>query len=403
MKIALLHPELGLGGAERLMVDAAVALQARGHAVTLFAAQHDRDRCFDETRDGTLDVRAHAGHLPLQIGGRLRAPVAIARMRAVVRAAQRAGPHDVVFCDTVPHVVPFARRHLRAPVAFYCHFPDQLLARARRGWYRWYRWPLDRWEENATASADRLLVNSEFTAAVVRATFRRRPPLPEVLHPGIDVARYASAAATTPAACTRILALSRFVPQKNLALAIDAFADLRARLPAAAFNATQLVIAGGYDARLAESRATAAALERHAEALGLRQQISFHYSPTDRERLDLFAQARCVVYTPSGEHFGYVPIEAMASARPVIAVADGGPAETVEDGVSGFLCPSTAAAFAQALQRLWTDPTEAERLGRAGHARVARHFSLAAFGARLEATLAALAARRASTDRPPTS
>ncbi len=402
MKIALLHPELGIGGAERLVVDTAVALQARGHAVTLFTAHHDRNRCFEETRDGTLDVRVGGGHLPLQIGGRLRLPAAVARMRAVVRAAERAGRFDAAVCDTVPHIVPFARRRLRAPIAFYCHFPDQLLAPPRHGWYRWYRWPLDRWEENATAAADRVLVNSEFTAATVRATFRRCRLHPEVLYPGIDVARYASAAAATPAACTTILALSRFVPEKNLALAIDAFAELRARLPAATFQATRLVIAGGYDARLTESRATAAALEHRAEALGLRAQVAFRYSPTDRERLDLFAHARCVVYTPSREHFGYVPIEAMASARPVIAVADGGPTETIEHEVSGFLRPSTPLAFGQALHRLWLDPAAAERMGRAGHARVTRDFSLAKFGARLEAILAALADRHASTGRPST-
>ena len=35
MRIAFLHPDLGIGGAERLVVDAAVALQQQGHDVTV--------------------------------------------------------------------------------------------------------------------------------------------------------------------------------------------------------------------------------------------------------------------------------------------------------------------------------------------------------------------------------
>lgn len=35
LKIAFLHPDLGIGGAERLIVDAAVALQQKGHDVTM--------------------------------------------------------------------------------------------------------------------------------------------------------------------------------------------------------------------------------------------------------------------------------------------------------------------------------------------------------------------------------
>ena len=40
------------GGAERLVVDAAVSLQRRGHDVTIFTSRHDPKRCFEETQDG---------------------------------------------------------------------------------------------------------------------------------------------------------------------------------------------------------------------------------------------------------------------------------------------------------------------------------------------------------------
>jgi hypothetical protein len=48
------HPDLGIGGAERLVVDAAIALQSRGHKVTIFTSHCDPQHCFDEARDGKL-------------------------------------------------------------------------------------------------------------------------------------------------------------------------------------------------------------------------------------------------------------------------------------------------------------------------------------------------------------
>lgn len=56
MRIVFLHPDMGIGGAERLVVDAALALKAKSHHVSIFTAHHDRSHSFKETRDGTIDV-----------------------------------------------------------------------------------------------------------------------------------------------------------------------------------------------------------------------------------------------------------------------------------------------------------------------------------------------------------
>jgi alpha-1,3/alpha-1,6-mannosyltransferase len=52
--IVFLHPDLGIGGAERLVVDAAVGLQKRGHRVVIFTSHCDPAHCFDEARDGRV-------------------------------------------------------------------------------------------------------------------------------------------------------------------------------------------------------------------------------------------------------------------------------------------------------------------------------------------------------------
>ncbi len=46
------HPDLGIGGAERLVVDAAVGLKNKGAKVVVYTNHCDPKHCFDECRDG---------------------------------------------------------------------------------------------------------------------------------------------------------------------------------------------------------------------------------------------------------------------------------------------------------------------------------------------------------------
>jgi alpha-1,3/alpha-1,6-mannosyltransferase len=54
--VVFLHPDLGIGGAERLVVDAAVGLQNRGYKVVIFTSHCDPKHCFDEARDGSTSL-----------------------------------------------------------------------------------------------------------------------------------------------------------------------------------------------------------------------------------------------------------------------------------------------------------------------------------------------------------
>ena len=392
LRISFVRPGLGIGGAERLVVDAALELDARGHEVTLFVGDRQEAQ-LDEVRAGRVRVVAVGRKLPPHVAQRLRAPAAILRTAWAARALAKARPApDVVVVDLVPHVIPLVRRLTRAPVACYCHFPDLLLAPRRRGLYALYRAPLDRLEERGLVAADRVLVNSRFTGSVVQVTFPRLSGASvEVVHPGVEVA------ATRPAPWAGeplILSVNRFDPGKNLPLAVDALAALRERMPATAFAAVRLVLAGHFDERLAETRALGAELEARAARLGLASQVSLLRSPGDAERRALLARAACLLYTPLAEHFGIVPLEAMAAARPVIAVNRGGPTETIVNGETGWLASPTPAAFGAALARGLADPHGARAMGEAGWRHVRARFSRAIFGERMEAVLTALAARR---------
>ena len=56
MKVAIVHPDLGIGGAERLIVDAAVALKERNHEIIIYTSHHDPNHCFPETKSNILTL-----------------------------------------------------------------------------------------------------------------------------------------------------------------------------------------------------------------------------------------------------------------------------------------------------------------------------------------------------------
>lgn len=394
LSVAFIHPDLGIGGAERVVVDAAVCLKSAGHTVRIFTGHHDRNYCFDATRNGTLDVRVGRSPIPAQIGGRLRACCALARAAHLVTALARAGSYDVVFCDLVPHVIPLVRRLTRAKVVYYCHYPESDPDGAPKPpanlFYRLYRKPVDRLERNGLAAADRILANSSFTAERFRRAYPGLETAPvEVLYPGVDPRLYEALDDGRDGRENglTLLSINRFVRFKNLTLALEALALARAVLPREKFAALKLVLAGAYDVRLAEMREVVGELKGAAARLGLQDHVVFRPSCSEGERLELLSRCLCLLYTPDQEHFGIVPLEAMAAGRPVVAVKSGGPMETIVDGETGLLCAPKPSAFADAIVRLANDRAAAGRMGRAGAARVRERFSLARFGQQLEAVI----------------
>jgi alpha-1,3/alpha-1,6-mannosyltransferase len=99
-----------------------------------------------------------------------------------------------------------------------------------------------------------------------------------------------------------------------------------------------------------------------------------------------------LLYTPSNEHFGIVPIEAGACGLPVLAVNSGGPVETVVDldsgsagGGTGLLREPVVEEWAKAIARLvQLDPKERERISQAAKKRVTEKFSSDTLGRELE-------------------
>ncbi len=90
----------------------------------------------------------------------------------------------------------------------------------------------------------------------------------------------------------------------------------------------------------------------------------------------LFARAAVVACPSLREGFGVVCAEAMAHARPVVATDVGGLRELVVDGETGLLVPpGDVPALRSAIQCLLGDAELRRRLGEAGRARIAEHFT----------------------------
>uniref|UniRef100_A0A0B7A116 Alpha-1,3/1,6-mannosyltransferase ALG2 n=1 Tax=Arion vulgaris TaxID=1028688 RepID=A0A0B7A116_9EUPU len=388
-KVVFIHPDLGIGGAERAVVDAALALKSRGHQVEFVTSHFDPNHSFQEVKDGTLKVTVAGEWLPRKICGRFYAACAYIRMiyAAIYLVFFSSINFDVIFCDQISACTPVLKL-ASAKIIFFCHFPDLLLTTRKSVWKRIYRAPIDFIEEKTTGMADCVLVNSKFTASVFRETFRRLQHIdPQVLYPIPDFSAFDKPVEPlTPAlmpskAKTVFLSINRYERKKNLQLALYAFGQLLEMKPDADVH---LIVAGGYDNRVDENVEYHTELVTLAQKLTLNDKVTFLRSLSDSQKRTLLKHSSCLLYTPEREHFGIVPIEAMYMQCPVIAMRSGGPLETVDNGHTGFLCNSDPAEVAQAMLKFLEDPALGKSFGESGKKRVESLFSFIKFADKLD-------------------
>ncbi|GIY29238.1 hypothetical protein CDAR_206671 [Caerostris darwini] len=394
MKIVFLHPDLGIGGAERLIVDAAVALKSKGHEINIVTNHHDPNHCFSETKDGSLDVTVIGDWLPRTILGRFIALCAYIRMiYAAIFLVFFSNIHaDLFICDQVSACIPVLKLK-GAKIIFYCHFPDQLLTERKSWLKKIYRLPLDWWEEKTTGMADVILVNSNFTAKVFKDTFRSLEDLSlRVVYPTINTNSLLRPlpdidTGVKTDATTIFLSINRYERKKNIMLAVDALKHLKTILNPKEFSKIHLIIAGGYDDRVEENKQHYEELKTLVENLSLINNVTFLRSPSDDVKRILFHCCTAVLYTPSNEHFGIVPLEAMLLGRPVLACNSGGPLETILDDQTGYLCDAVPESFAAKMATLTRDHSLARELGVTASEHVKRNFSFQTFTSKLNTVI----------------
>lgn len=168
----------------------------------------------------------------------------------------------------------------------------------------------------------------------------------------------------------RVGMVARFAPIKGQHVFVQAAGRLARRQPNAEF-----VVAGaplfGESSYASHVRASASHLLNHEAIrfLGFVDDV-----PSLLHTLD-------IVVNPSThpEGLGQVIIEAMMAGKPVVASAEGGPVDVIEDGVTGRLIPpGDPAALAEALDAMLRDPRQAAAMGQRGRERAVERYDIRA-------------------------
>jgi glycosyltransferase involved in cell wall biosynthesis len=86
--------------------------------------------------------------------------------------------------------------------------------------------------------------------------------------------------------------------------------------------------------------------------------------------VEAYAHSGAVIFTPDREDYGYITLEAMLSAKPVITTTDsGGPTELVANGVTGLIVDPDPESLGSAIDRIASGRREARRMGAEGQRR----------------------------------
>lgn len=167
-----------------------------------------------------------------------------------VSSSDPSAPPNAFFVDQLSAALPLLYfLYPRAPILFYCHFPDLLLASNRAAWWRrLWRVPFDALEGWSMRAADRVVVNSRFTRDVVRGVWGNALGDLGVVYPCVEddeeereePGAKGKADARLWGDRAVILSINRYERKKDIGLAIRAFAGL----DAATRERALLVIAG---------------------------------------------------------------------------------------------------------------------------------------------------------------
>ncbi len=183
------------------------------------------------------------------------------------------------------------------------------------------------WDVSTAARVDRFVANSSFIRQRINKYYRRDA---EVIFPPVETGEFQ----ISDQVGDHYLLAGEMVSYKRADLAIDAFNR----------SGRKLVVVG--DGEMKE------ALERKSGA-----NISFLGRVPFAELKKQFASCRALIF-PGEEDFGIVPVEVMASGRPVIAYGRGGALDTVTEGVSGLLFhEQSVEALNTAIDRFENDPS----------------------------------------------
>ena len=213
----------------------------------------------------------------------------------------------------------------------YCHSPMRYIWDLYPQYYQKSGWLarlamrltsswLRAWDVTTAARVDHFIANSAFVARRIEKFYRREAA---VIHPPVDVSRFAPAEAPDD----YYLCAGQITPYKRIDIAIEACTRMNKRL---------IIIGSGASHEM----------KRLAGPT-----ITFLDKVDDEAMARYFRNCRALLF-PGVEDFGIVPLEVMASGRPVLAYRRGGAVETVVENLTGmFFNEQTAESLIDVIHR----------------------------------------------------
>ncbi|HEV2250781.1 MAG TPA: glycosyltransferase family 4 protein [Candidatus Limnocylindria bacterium] len=392
LRIAIFH--LGFfysGGGEKLVLQEARELRARGHVVEVYAPIVDPDVCFPELM-AEIAPRRLLPRLPnvAGIGDGLTLLASAVLARSVVRDITA----DVFLGANQPGAWLARAAAMRTGKRYvvYLNQPNRLLnARAVDLEARSLVMKRDFFLLDTAASLGRPILNILDRRSVRDAAVRLGDGdyMTGVLTTHYGGAWRSCPASTVPAAAEPtdqaersagsvqigrrevqrpyVLLTNRHYPQKRFEDMLPVIARVRERHPEA-----MLVITG------ADTPYTDV-LRRRVAALGLRPAVRFMGLVGEDALRRLYRGAAAYVYPSPEEDFGMGIVEAMGHGTPVVAWDHAGPTGIITDGLDGHrVTLGDLDAFSERVVRLMDDPALRERIGRAAWRTAVARFSFAA-------------------------
>lgn len=338
MRILMMIPSLGPGGAEKVMSMLSRAFVERGHGVevvTVIGSATDDFYSLEGVERTSIDLgKPSSGRVDALFNG-------LARVRALRRAVRRSRPDVVVSFLTETNVLAYlACFKLGVPVVVSEHTdPDRCPLRPE--------WRLLR--KAIYPRCARLVAPNRHIASRFSTRIRRRMDiLPNPVRPP------AGPRADSVGARSTILTVGRMSREKNHRMLIDAFAVF-----ARDFPDWDLVIVG--DGPLKEETV------RYANDKGLGESVVFAGLVTDPWST-LASRAAMFVLSSDYEGFPMALCEAMSAGLPVICTRyHDGVEELVEEGRNGLVVPvGDSGALADAMRQLALHPSLRVAMGREG-------------------------------------
>lgn len=339
MKLTLIISSLERGGAERILSMLANAWAQRGTEVTLITFDDSEGAAF--SLDPAITLRSlevpnvAAGSFFRALGSNGQ------RVRRLRRAVRQFRPDVIISFLEFPNLITLlATRGLGVPVII-SERANPEYGELKPVWkvLRRLLYPL---------SVALVCQTSAMVAQMQREIRVQGYAIP---NPVVLPASFSSAVPGPSKAESRtVIAMGRLVPQKGFDMLLEAFSRVAGKHPE-------------WSLKVLGKGPLKAQLEAQAESLGLKTRVNF--AGTVPDPFPLLRNAELFVFPSRFEGFGNALAEAMACGLPVISFdCPAGPSDMILSGVNGVLVPrENVPAFADAMDRLMSQPAERARLG----------------------------------------